>query len=373
MNEKINFEKLFKLKNNLDEFLSNYNKSIPLVLYGFGGGILGMVDLMRENQINVIAICDRDSTKHGISPEGVEIISFENALANYNYFNVYICVSNSFNEIREYLKKYIGEDRIFGFGRKKNLSIDQYRVFLSKNKHEILDIYNNLEDELSKRTMLNVISGTFTNDLKFFQEIFTDNQYFPKDIVTLSKNEIFLDGGAFDGDSIKLFLKNTNDKFDKIYAFEPDKRYANKILDLGKKLSREEDILIFEKALYSKKINLKFNVELSRGAYTTGNTDNEGIIIQADSIDECVNSKITFIKLDIEGSELEALKGAKCIIKTFKPTLAICVYHKCEDILEIPKYIMSLGLNYKYYLRHHTTSIDETVFYAIFDREGDYE
>ena len=70
--------------------------------------------------------------------------------------------------------------------------------------------------------------------------------------------------------------------------------------------------------------------------------------------------------MDIEGEELNALKGAKEIICKYKPKLAICVYHKPEDLYEIPKYIMDFGLDYKYYLRHHMREgYTETVFYAI--------
>ena len=69
--------------------------------------------------------------------------------------------------------------------------------------------------------------------------------------------------------------------------------------------------------------------------------------------------------MDIEGCELRALKGAENSIKKYRPKLAICIYHKYEDILEIPEYLMSLNLNYRFYMRHHTMSVDETVFYAV--------
>lgn len=87
------------------------------------------------------------------------------------------------------------------------------------------------------------------------------------------------------------------------------------------------------------------------------------------SIDEIVYSeespKVTFIKMDIEGAELESLKGAQKVIQRDKPKLAICIYHKPEDMVELPLYIKELVPEYKFYIRHHSNFINETVLYAI--------
>ena len=80
-----------------------------------------------------------------------------------------------------------------------------------------------------------------------------------------------------------------------------------------------------------------------------------------------INEKITFIKMDIEGAELNALYGSKEIIKKYVPKLAVCVYHKTEHLWEIPFFIKSLNPNYKIYLRHHSLDEHETVCYAIME------
>lgn len=93
---------------------------------------------------------------------------------------------------------------------------------------------------------------------------------------------------------------------------------------------------------------------------------NGNIIVQTTTIDEISDNKpISFIKMDIEGAELEALKGAAQTIQRNKPKLAICVYHKPEDILDIPGYILELNADYRLYLRHYSYTPTETVLYAI--------
>lgn len=83
-----------------------------------------------------------------------------------------------------------------------------------------------------------------------------------------------------------------------------------------------------------------------------------------DALDSLIEIQPTFIKMDIEGAEMEALEGAKRRIMNGTPKLAICVYHKAEDIWKIPLWIHQLVPDYKLYLRHHNDDYEETVIYA---------
>lgn len=88
--------------------------------------------------------------------------------------------------------------------------------------------------------------------------------------------------------------------------------------------------------------------------------------IPADTIDHLLkNEKVSFIKMDIEGAEMEALKGAAEVIKANKPGLAISIYHKPNDFYEIPLYIMALVPEYRLYVRHHSCFFADTVLYAV--------
>ncbi|MNC49053.1 hypothetical protein D3C75_982030 [compost metagenome] len=116
------------------------------------------------------------------------------------------------------------------------------------------------------------------------------------------------------------------------------------------------------KGLYSKTCELNFN----KTSGEDGSIDEHGTdIVSVVSIDDAIHERVTYIKMDIEGAELAALKGAENTIKNYSPVLAICMYHKASDYLDIFNYIRSVNSEYKFFFRHHLNYYAETVLYAI--------
>ena len=188
-------------------------------------------------------------------------------------------------------------------------------------------------------------------------------QYFDNNIMKSKEKEIFIDGGSLDGGDSIEFEKWCNGNYEKIYAFEPDERNVEKI----KRNTKGKNIEICPFGMWSEKSVLGFS---SGKAEKSSFTRDGDALVDVDSIDNVLGGKpVTFIKMDIEGSELKALEGAAETIRKYKPKLAICVYHKPEDIIEIPKKILELNSNYKLWLRHYSYVDTETVLYAI--DEGD--
>lgn len=125
------------------------------------------------------------------------------------------------------------------------------------------------------------------------------------------------------------------------------------------KINRVEYI---QKGLYSGEDILRFESDGSESHISeSGNAT-----VHVTSLDRFLEGReVTYIKMDIEGSELEALKGAAETIKNNKPRLAISIYHKPEDILEIPSFILDLNSEYRFYIRHYSMTWFDTVLYAI--------
>ena len=192
----------------------------------------------------------------------------------------------------------------------------------------------------------------------------TDKQYF-EDFIQYGEGETFVDAGVFNLDTSIRFAeecvrRNITDY--KIYAFEPDEESYKKCIKV-KEQHPEMDVKLYNKGLWSSDTTVYFETTGTDASRITDKVNANSIEVV--SLDSFVKEKVTFIKMDIEGAELEALKGCQNTIKRYRPKLAISVYHKKEDIVEIPKYIKSLVPDYHLYLRHYTNTFTDTVLYAL--------
>ena len=237
--------------------------------------------------------------------------------------------------------------------------------YFNQNKSKIQTILKNLADDYSQKTFSDLIYCRINKQYPI--EYCPDTQYFPQDIFKLSQNEIFIDCGAYIGDTIRNFIKICNNRYKKIVAFEPEPTLFHKL-----KQNNFPSCICINGGVWKNKDNLPFLALGSAGsrlelADTSGNCNpNQLINVPVYKIDDTsACSDMTFLKMDIEGSELNALKGAEKTIRKNKPKLAVCIYHSDTDMLEIPLWILSLNMGYKLYVRHYSKDLWETVLYTI--------
>lgn len=184
-------------------------------------------------------------------------------------------------------------------------------------------------------------------------------QYF--DVFEPDENEIFVDVGAYNGDTVKDFMEWTNGNYKKIYSLEPMESLFESI-EKRCRTEKWENTILSNTAAWNRSEKLCFLDDDSASRAVEGKT---AIEVQGETIDHIVgDEKVTFIKMDVEGSELEALEGAKNTIQRNRPKLAISIYHKCEDIIDLPLKILELVPEYHFYLRHYSTNMWKTVLYA---------
>lgn len=228
----------------------------------------------------------------------------------------------------------------------------------NQNKDRWQKVYDSLKDEKSKLTFNNVLNYRLSGNYDFMTDYSVNlkEQYFD-DFLNLKDEEVFVDCGGFDGDTSEEFIKRCPN-YKKIYFFEPSEE---NLINAKKRLNNETNIEFIEKGVSDKEECLNFSFEGS----ASGICSDGEFKIQTTTIDKFINDKITFIKMDLEGWELNALKGAEDHIKNDKPKLAIAVYHSAKDFYEIFEYIMSLNPDYNVYLRHYTQGWSETVMFFI--------
>ena len=171
----------------------------------------------------------------------------------------------------------------------------------------------------------------------------------------------YVDAGALDGGTAKYFLDHFPGGF--AYVFEPNPKQFEVT---RKALQSYPNTECFPFGLYDRNGTVQFMPETDCDPGRAKIAEDGGVSIQVHRLDDVLGDRsVTFIKMDIEGSELAALRGAERIIREQRPKLAICVYHKPEDMWEIPSFILNCHPDYKLYLRHYTMIEYETVLYAI--------
>lgn len=247
---------------------------------------------------------------------------------------------------------------------KKNIeSSDKGNVcckqFFMENRDRMDRICGLLEDERSKVVYEAVVA--FRQTHRWRDKAVIDSfkeQYFAKEIVKISDDEVFVDCGACTGDTALLFTKKAGGRYKRIICFEPD--HFNYQVLTAKKI---KNLIAFNTGVWDKTDTLCFN---EKGATSSGISDKGGVQIKVraiDDVEECHDA--TFIKMDIEGSELNALKGAEKTIRRNKPKLAICIYHSNEDMIRLAEYIHELNPEYKLYIRHYSHEVYDTILYAL--------
>jgi FkbM family methyltransferase len=193
--------------------------------------------------------------------------------------------------------------------------------------------------------------------------------YYESDFISLANNEVFVDGGAFDGETAKDFLKRLEQQGlsgGSVYAFEPCIENFDNGLN---RLIADHNITLVQKGLWSSETNLFLSPCYSASSFVNHSKARVEYLVPVTSLDIYFKYKTatecpTFIKMDIEGSEKEALLGSVEIIKQHKPKLAICAYHKPEDIYELPQTILGIRDDYRFGLRQHKDGYNDTILYA---------
>lgn len=229
---------------------------------------------------------------------------------------------------------------------------------LSEKYNDCLVIIGSSKYETGIRTRLCDVNFPVKNIFRFLwgQAINTcGEQYF--DVFSPLEREIFVDAGAYNGDTIQGFMKWKGDNNYKAYAIELSKSMCEVI-----KNRKIPNIEVINAGAWNKNEDLVFSDDLRGAVVSKAGSER----VQGRTIDSIVEgNEVTFIKMDIEGAELNALVGAGNTIRKYKPRLAVCIYHKRDDILKLGSVILNLNPDYKLYIRHYTSCMWETVLYAV--------
>lgn len=330
----------------------------PIVLYGMGLGAEKIMATLNMYGIEIDDIFASDEFVRGHYFKGYKVLKYSEVCEKYEDFNVVLCFASRLDDVIEKISEINKEHTVFAPDVPVAGGGLFSREFIKENENAFDRVYNLLADEESKKVYLDILNFKASGKIEYLLSSFCDKNLVYSDILKLEDDENIVDLGAYDGDTIREFCNATGGKYEHITALEPDAKNYKKLL---KNTDGMENINCLNMGAWSHKDTLIFSTKAGRNSKLSS----EGTGVEVTDIDS-LELNPTFIKMDIEGSELKALCGMENTIKNFKPKLYVCAYHRNEDLFSLPLKIKEICNDYKIYFRHSKyIPAWESNFYAV--------
>lgn len=369
--------KCFVMNNGYEKFFRQVSKTYKICVFGMGALGSQIIQWLKDADIVVDFVSD-NLNKGGISWHDIQIISPDELYKIRNDVFVIVGVANKEirhnRDINEQLKYYP-----LVFHNPLGITIYWHQTFDAAVVTQMIDggfslSMNSFEDKYSRELYLRLWEYRLQSEVIDYKEdelsdVFYPKQYLVQELFYFEDIHSMVDAGAYTGDTISDFV--TEGIRAEIYAFEMDSSIFMQLKDKVAAIMDEgikNRIHLYNYALSDKRGVIKYDSVLTGNSHIDKNTNFTAETISLDDL-RCAEiiEKVDFIKMDIEGAEESALRGAIKTIRKDHPILAISIYHNFSQFLNIPSMIKQIEPKYKLYLRHHKHTLDDTVLYAICD------
>jgi FkbM family methyltransferase len=355
--------------------LTQYTNGLVL----FGSGNLGRRTLAGLRKIGNEPLCfvDSNPSRWGQLIDDLEVMSPEEAAAAYGSSAAFVItiwgalgadrMSNRIERLTQ-----LGCRSVLTFvplyWKYPALFLPHYAIELPHRVHEQADrirsAFGLMADDDSRREFIAQLNFRLHGDFAGLPGPVSGPIYFRNDLFQLTKAEMLVDCGAFDGDTLDLFLSESGNSFSGILAFEPDPSNFSKLSEKVKNLPAGLRDRIELRQAATGASNERVKMEIGNGPSShLGSGEYEVDCLALDSVLDA--RPVTFLKMDIEGSEISTLAGARNSIQKNSPILAISAYHRQDDLWNIPLLIRDLNPNYALYLKPHMIEGWDMVCYAV--------
>lgn len=336
------------------ERLSETDK--PIVMYGMGDGAEKILRVMEKMNIRPAEFMASDEFVRGHCFHGYRVKKLSEIEAQYDDFIIVICFGTALPEVLERIERLSEKYEVIA----PDVPVVGGGLFdsdyISDHECDIMTLRPMFADDKSREVFDALLKYRITGNISVLRECETekDEAY---GLLKIGSGETYVDLGAYNGDTVEEFLQLTNRRFKKIYAVEPDKRSFSKLRRRHYALGSG----VFEPinaAAWSEDETLTFYRRAGRGSSLSETASEQTlgtpVEINGRSADSILGGEAaTLIKYDVEGSEKQALIGSAETIKKYKPRLIVSLYHRTEDMVELPLLIKELNPEYKMFLRHH--------------------
>ena len=340
----------------------------------FGAGPLGKSVLagLRKAGVEPLAFADNNRDRWHQQVMGLPVLSPAEAVERYGKTACFVVTIYQGSGVRRQLGS-LGSERVVACApllwKYADIFIPQCGLELPHRFREqfynIRQCYAVLGDELSKREVREQLVWRYWLDFSALSpQQDAKDTYFPRDLVSPVPDEVFVDCGSFDGDSIRSFNRHWGGAFRHAFAFEPDPANRGALAASVKTMGIGDRVTVMPYAVGNINGQVSFALNSSASSHVT--TKDAGTTIECRRLDDIEWPLMpTYIKMDIESAEPEALAGASELLRRHQPVLAVCTYHRSEHLWKIPNLIRSISPEYDVFLRRYAEECWEGVCYAI--------
>lgn len=317
----------------------------PIVLYGMGNGADKIISVLESKGIAFNGVFASDGFVRDKYFHNHKITDYKTAKEKFGDMIVLLCFGSERPEVIENIKKISKESELYA----PDVPVIGDGLFdleyVIKHRKDLEAVYNLLADDISKKTFENVVKFKISGDINYLLDCAVEKDEPYENFLKLSAAEHFVDLGAYNGDTVLEFINRVS-HYSHITAVEGDSKTFKKLV---KNTDGFENVTL-ENICISNFSGKGFFGMMGGRNSNSASKKTEAEFITIDSL--LMENAPTFIKMDIEGEELNAINGAKNVIKEFAPKMLISAYHRNEDLITIPKAVLEINPNYKIYMRH---------------------
>lgn len=332
----------------------------------YGAGFVGTwaVSYLQSIGAKVNHFIDRDIQKNGTTVHGIPVVLPSDPVVS-SAPSIFIAARHAVKNVQSAMAN----------SNYRLISFDGYYVV--RNHKKLSFVRDNFfNDEKSIETYNAIMVAMLTGSVESCLAVMEKDMYFALPEFSGTFDEIFVDAGAFVGDTVERFIWENLGTFRHLYAFEPGRK---QFLALERRISRllsewaigQDCVTVVRAGLAAENgrraFSFLYDSPLRHGLTTenTENTQNDSESIEVYSLDSFLNGKaVTFIKADVEGMEMDLLRGAQTTIGRYRPKMAVCVYHYPSDLIEVAAFVRSLVPEYRFSIRQHAPIFGDFVLYC---------
>ena len=327
------------------------NSDKPVVIYGMGDGALKIMRVMERYNIPLRGIFASDGFVRGHSFEGFPVKHLADMEEEFGDFIILMAfaihdetTTAMIHRIAEKHEFYAPDLPVAG----DNLfTMDFYR----EHQKEFEEVYSWLADEQSRIVYRDILNFKDSGKLHYLTHCETSIEEAYDNIIQPDEREDYADLGAYKGDTIQELLRFTNGQVNSICAFEPDRKNYKKLCLNVETMGLSEKANLLNVAAYKESGTMLFSNKAGRQSALS---KTEGIETPVDSLDNAMQgARVSFVNMDVEGGEKEAIEGCRKTIELWKPKMLISAYHRSEDLYALPMQMREIYPAYRIYFRHY--------------------